>query len=63
MGTDRATTTAKAADLPRDIPPTARLYLRPVGLKTGMAEDALPLYLRDTVVKKPALRTANSAPC
>ena len=43
MGTDRATTTAKTADLPRDIPPTARLYLRPVGLKTGRAEDALPL--------------------
>lgn len=41
MGTDRAT--ANATDLPRSIPPTARLYLRPVWLKRGRVEGALPL--------------------
>ncbi|HLF96071.1 MAG TPA: tRNA (adenosine(37)-N6)-threonylcarbamoyltransferase complex dimerization subunit type 1 TsaB [Methylococcaceae bacterium] len=40
--------------------------LAALDLQSGLgvaAENALPVYLRDTVVKKPALRPANPAPC
>lgn len=40
--------------------------LAAIDLQRGLgvaAEDALPVYLRDTVVKKPALRPAHAAPC
>ena len=43
MRTNAGTSAANASGLPKDVSPTARLYLRPVGLGSGRAACGLPL--------------------